>query len=215
MANVDFTKVSNVQKPTVQAKEPVKPLNIKTTIRKDSATEKLCKRFFQNDINTVKETIIKQVIVPRVKMLIRDGLVNTIDMLLIGKINTNGLRPGQGNLMFTNYTGMYNFYGNSNNNNQPGQSRFSNLDKGQSQYDKLTHVVFSSSDEAMLYINDLKARIASYGQVSLLEASDILQLSSDYTTDRWGWKSLSEADCYPYPVDCGWCVKLPRVIALQ
>lgn len=216
MATVNYGNGRSQNK--MEDREPVKKIDVKLGVKKDTASEKLFKMVVQTDFNTWKDHMIKKVIIPKAVSLVRNTIVEGVDMFFYNKVMPSA-GAGFGNNT-VNYNSCYN-YNNQNN-------RFSNgpINNGTSQkfergFDRLNHLVFPTEDSAKSFLNDVRARMMQYNnKVSLLEIEDMLQQPSDAVHYDWGWTNVTDFDeTYNsnliYAVPNGWCIKFPRLTSLR
>lgn len=198
-----------------EERDPVKKVNVDLKVRKESASEKLFKMVVQTDFPTWKDHMIKKVIIPKTVSLIRNTIVEGVDMFFYNKVMPSAGMQTNGSMV--NYNGMFN-------NSQ--QNRFSNgpikttqsFERG---YDKINHLIFPDEGSAKEFLNDVRCRMMAYnGKVSLLEIEDMLKQPSEAIHYDWGWTDVTQFDELTYTgliyaVPNGFCIKFPRLTSLK
>lgn len=165
-------------------KEPSKKLE--PVVKKDSVVrtkkpigKKLSETFLKEDINDVKEYIIFDAIIPGVKNLCLDAL----EMFFFGSVSGRDRRDRRDDRSRTSYSSMY---------KRKEYSRSSRRDRDEEEYevdDKTDYqdIVLRYSDDAKDVVDQLRGRIHEYGQVSIADLFDLVNIAGKYTDNNWGW----------------------------
>lgn len=179
--------------------EKKKKISGPVTIKKQTFKDKLKSSFVKEDLKVVKDHIIYEMIIPKVKQLVVDTLIGCVYSVFFG-VNSSDYPTGG-----TSRT-KYNTISNS----QQRQSY--NLTNSAKGFD-IGDVVLANYDDAMLIINELKSRIETYGQATVGDLYSMMDLVPEFTYYKYGWTDLREAGCVP--VYNGYKLRLPTPRALN
>lgn len=194
---------------------PIEKKNYGTTVKKESVSDKLFKRIVKTDMETFKNHMIDNVIIPKCIQLVRDTIVNSVDMFFYGKTNISKTGGTGG---YFAYNSCSTPYGGSRYSTAPtptqSSTQYSSQRTAARGMEGIMNVVFPSRDKACEYINDLRMRCAECSGISLLEAECMIEgLTANFTDDRFGWKdpNLFTEDLVTACPD-GFCVNLPKML---
>jgi len=152
--------------------------------KRKSTGDKILSTFIAQDLKTVGQSILTEIIVPGIKDAISKTVSNGIDMLLYGEART----PSKGS-----YGGSYVSYA-------------SYYDKGRRDDRKRDHVVDRRDldeditltlQDAKRVLRTLEDIIDKYGQVSVADYYDTLGITSNFTDYKYGWTSVRSARIVP------------------
>ena len=182
-----------------------KKKNLSTTvtgakIKKKSDIAKFADVFITEDINSVKNYVIVDVLVPAIKKAISDIVTNGIDMILYGE-SGNPSHTKNSISSKISYTPYYKM-SSSSQKEQPSASR----PKTVYDYDD---VLFPSKGAAEKFLLDMDAVIREYGLISLADYYDMAHVTSQHTTNKYGWTDLREAKVVGNP-RTGYTIKFPK-----
>ena len=168
--------------------------------KKKNDIQKFADVFISEDVTNVKSYILLDVLVPAIKKAISDIVTNGIDMVLYGESGRTK-RPGS-TASKVSYRGYYN-------QDQPvarTTARTAAYD-----YDDVILPTRGEADEVLSRMDDL---IATYGVVSVADLYDLVNVSCNYTDNKYGWTNLVNV----VPVRAsggGYILKLPRALPLN
>lgn len=171
-----------------------------------SAGRKFLSEFLADDINSIKEYILWDVLLPAFKNAISDTVTNGIDMLLFGQ--TRG-RVSNTVKRITPYSSIY--HGSNSNTvfkyNEPPKEQKRNL-SGYSYQE----VVLATRQEAEDVLSHMRIYLDRYGVVSVADLYDSIGEVPDMMDNKWGWYDLNGA-CIQRCSD-GYLIRMPRVESL-
>ena len=167
--------------------------NVKT--KKKSETSKLRDVFIAEDVSNVKSYIFMDVLVPAIKNAIVDIVTDGVNMIFgtKGKTKTSS----------SNYVSYRDYFRRD---DRVRDARPSN----RFNYDDLK---FESRGEAEAVRDQMDAMIERYGFVTIADMYDMADLSAPYTSNKYGWTNLRNADVVR--VREGYIIKLPRALPID
>lgn len=167
--------------------------NVKT--KKKSETSKLRDVFIAEDVSNVKSYIFMDVLVPAIKNAIVDIVTDGVNMIFGTK--------GKAKTSSSNYVSYRDY---SRRDDRVRDARPSN----RFNYDDL---IFESRGEAEAVRDQMDAMIERYGFVTIADMYDMADLSAPYTSNKYGWTNLRNADVVR--VREGYIIKLPRALPID
>lgn len=171
----------------------------KVTTKKNEV-RKLTDIFISEDARNVKSYIFMDVLVPAIKKAISDIVTDGIDMILYGGSGSGRKTKPSNNVSYRNY---YESPRNSmSSRNEPQRSRFD--------YDD---IVFESRGEAELVREQMVDMIERYGFVTVADMYDMADLTSPYTSNKYGWTNIRSAEAVR--VRDGYILKLPKAMPID
>lgn len=158
--------------------------------------------FFAEDFRKVKDYIIKDVIVPTIKDTIWTVIARGSERMLYGEA---GHSPKNSKLGHINYNNLF---------KQATGSTSSGSTNTNSQY-SVDNIILEDRGDAERVLEAMKAYIAEYGAVSISELYEFIgEPIGEYTTTRWGWRSLNTAGIMR-TTNGGYKLDLPKAIPLK
>ena len=196
--NSNRFKEGKVDEPVVREKK-VEAITT-ATVKKKGEMKKFTDIFISEDVGSVKSYIFMDVLVPSIKKAISDIVTNGIDMILYGESGRTK-RPGS-TASKVSYRGYYN-------QDQPVARTTART----AAYD-YDDVILSTRGEAEEVLSRMDDLIATYGVVSVADLYDLVNVSCNYTDNKYGWTNLVNV----VPVRAsggGYILKLPRALPLN
>lgn len=208
--SIDGSKFeSNSHKSKQQKNEDVPEKNIEKVIsgtaktKKKSGLTKFTDVFVAEDIASVKNYIITDVLVPAVKTAISDIVRNGIDMLLYGEASSPRKSGGMSSkVSYRNYS-QYS-------SRDSRDTRASGKTATSYSYDD---VVIDSRGEAEEVLARMDELLGTYGIVSVADFYDLVGITGNYTDNKYGWCNLNNAQVMR--VREGYMIKLPKAMPLD
>jgi len=170
-----------------------------------SAGRRFLSEFIADDIHTIKDYILWDVLLPAVKNAISDTVTNGIDMLLFGQTRTRG---GNTVKRITPYSSLYSNNVSGNRvvkYNETAQDRRPRSLGGYSYQE----VVLATRPEAEDVLAQMRLYLDRYGVVSVGDLYGAVGEIPDMIDNKWGWSDLSGA-CVQRCSD-GFILRMPRV----
>ena len=170
----------------------------KAKTKKKSEIKKFTDVFIAEDVTSVKNYIVNDVLIPAAKKAISDIVTNGIDMILYGEARGKDRRRDSGSRV--SYTKYYE------------RDRDREYDRNRSRrsvydYDDIILDTRKEAEEVLDRMDDL---IDTYGVVSVADLYDLVGISGNYTDNKYGWTNLRNADVQR--VRDGYLLKLPKAL---
>lgn len=195
MSEMDYKPNSHKYKDENKKVEKVVTGAVKT--RKKTEVRKLADIFISRDMNSVKEYVLMDVLVPAIKKAVSDIIKNGTDMILYGETRKSGSTSA-------NKVSYRNYYDNGDSHRRVESARRTSYD--------YKDVVLETRGEAEEVLTRMEELIDTYGTVSVADLYDLVGTSCNYTDNKYGWTNLNGAAAVR--VADGYLIKLPRVLPL-
>lgn len=187
-------KEKKPQKPTIE-----KVVTGKAKVKKKSEMQKLAEIFIPEDMRSVRNRIITEIVVPAAKKIISDG----VDMILYDGEHRNRRRSENGSRAYTSY-----FY-----RNEPDERRSEYRTRSRNIYD-FDNLLFDTRGDAELVLDGLQDIIETYDTASVADLYDLAGVEIENTAaSNYGWESLVGAKSVRVPD--GYVLRLPKPTALN
>ena len=164
--------------------------------KKKSEVKKFADTFIAEDITSVKDYILMEVLLPAAKKAISDIVTNGIDMILYGETRTKS-KSRESRVSYTKY------YDRDRDYERPTRTR------GRYGYD-YDDIILDTRKEAEEVLDRMDDLIDNYGMVSVADLYDLVGVSGNYTDNKYGWTNLRNADVQR--VRDGYLLKLPKAL---
>lgn len=186
--------------PVVEPREPIeKIVTGKVTTVKLPWYKKFGRSLIAEDVTSIREWILTEVIVPSIRNLLADTIKGSTDRVLYGQARVRNRaapggvdRPG----LRTRYDRMH---------GEPEPRRMLSRD------DRARHdfgaIVLDSNSEAVAVIEHLIDRVERYGVASVADLYDYVGVTGSFADQRYGWTDLRTADVRPHRA--GFLLDLP------
>lgn len=202
MAKIDIpqTSLSGKNEAGKAEKKFEKVTTGKVVAKEKNDIQKIADAFIAEDLKTVKNHILADVVIPGLKTVFADIVWRSVNMVLFGDDRP---RTASGTNYATPNRVSYNGYS-SRNANQQRQ----NTAQMQRSYQD---ILFSSRGDADEVLNQMAGALGEYGQVSIADLCDLAGITSNYTDNKYGWYDIRGA--YVRAVAGGYVIDLPRPVA--
>ena len=190
-------RVKEEQKSKEVVKKDIQPV-AKAKTKKKSEIKKFTDVFIAEDVTSVKNYIINDVLIPAAKKAISDIVTNGIDMILYGEARGKDRRRDSGSRV--SYTKYYE------------RDRDRDYDRNRSRrsvYD-YDDIILESRREAEDVLNRMDDLIDAYGMVSVADLYDLVGITGNYTDNKYGWTNLRNAEVRR--TRDGYLIKLPKAL---
>ena len=192
-------KVREEQKQEVVERKKIEPI-AKAKTKKKSEVKKFADVFIAEDITSVKNYIVNDVLIPAAKKAISDIITNGIDMILYGEARGKDRRRDSGSRV--SYTKYY----------ERDRDRDRDYDRRRerrSVYD-YDDIILDTRREAEDVLNRMDDLIDAYGMVSVADLYDLVGVTGNYTDNKYGWTNLRNAEVRR--TRDGYLIKLPKAL---
>lgn len=175
----------------------------KVKTKKKSEIHRLTDVFISEDVASVKEYILMDVLLPTFKKAISDMVTNGVDMLLYGEVR--GSKKDRGSKI------SYNKYYDSRDRDRDLDRRTSRT-RSRTGYD-YDDIVLESRGEAEEVLERMDDLLDTYGLVSVADLYDLVGITGNYTDNKYGWTNLRTASVQR--LRDGYLLKLPKALPLD
>lgn len=152
---------------------------------KKSFGQKFKETFLSEDIDSVKDWLLLDVIIPGMK----DIMADTVQMFLFGE-SYGGRRRNSYRDDYYDYRGSSYYRSKSRRRGRERNRRREDYySESKADY---RNIVLRSKEAAEQIVEELRGRIRSEGSVSIAELFDLVNVAGDYTDNGWGWKHEDE-----------------------
>lgn len=161
--------------------------------------EKAAEIFTGQDLNSVKEHLIKDVLFPNIQKLLYDTITNGADTIIYGGKGKNKQSDGT-------RVSYWRSYDSGSNNEKPTYS-------GRGIYN-FENLLFEKKQDAEAVLDSMQEIIDQFSMVSVADLYDLADVTIDNTTaSNYGWKSIASAKSVATPD--GWILSLSKPIYLN
>lgn len=164
--------------------------------KKKSEAKKLVGAFVAEDVTSVKDYILMEVLLPAAKKAISDIVTNGIEMLLYGETRSKS-KSRESRVSYTKY------YDRDRDYDRPARRT------GRYGYD-YDDIILNTRSEAEEVLDRMDDLIDTYGMVSVADLYDLVGISGNYTDNKYGWTNLRNADVQR--IRDGYLLKLPKAL---
>lgn len=172
--------------------------NVKT--KKKSELTKFADVFIAEDVSNVKSYLFMDVLVPAAKKMIRDIVVEGVEMML-GTTSRGSKSAGGTKVSYAKYYDR-----------DRDDRRSYDAPKARTRFD-YDDIVFESRGEAEAVLDEMSNVIEAYGYVRVADLYDMAGLTQPYTSNKFGWTSIANSEVVR--INGGYIIKLPRALAID
>lgn len=172
----------------VEKKKVERVVNSRVKTKKKS---KFADTFISEDISSVKEYILMDVLLPAIKKAISETITGGIDMMLYGETRNRSSKGSK--VSYSKY------YDDRDRGYERRRARIGY------EYDD---IVLESRAEAEEVLNSMDDLLERYGIVSVGDLYDLVGIQGNYTDNKYGWTSLRSASVHR--TRDGYLLKLPK-----
>lgn len=211
IAKIDYagnSKVSKAPKKSVEEPEEKKVeamAGVEVVQRKKSLGRKIAETFTGDDVGSVGQYLIFEVFIPAAKTTISDMVSQGIERMLFGenapRSRTSSRRPTTSRV---NYSGMYR-----------GDEREAPREmsrRGRANHE-MSEIIFTDRGSAEEAIERLSALVDQYSVATVADLYALVDVSSSFTDNKWGWDNLREARITR--IREGWLLDMPPTKPIQ
>lgn len=169
--------------------------------KKKSEIRKFADVFVAEDVSSVKTYVLSDVVVPAVKKLVFDIVRDGMEMLMYGGTGRGDRkRSDSGYISYARYS----------DDRRDGYRPTTSSVRSRFDFDE---IVFPSRGEAEAVLNEMNNVLHEYGIVRVADLYDMAGLSQPYTSNRYGWTGLRNAEVVR--VRDGYEIKLPKAMPID
>lgn len=180
-----------------------KVISGEATDRKKGLGTKIKETFTGDDMGSVVNYVVLEVLVPATKTLISDMLSQGVERFLFGGAAPRG-RTGRG----VGYTSYGSFHASSN--TRPEGRSISKSARANHDFREIT---VPTRADVEIILENLGEAIDQYGMATVSDFYSLVGVTGNFVDDQWGWTNLRGAAARR--VRDGYLVELPNPIALD
>ena len=185
----------------VPAKKVEKVISGTAKTKKKNGLLKVADIFIEDDVENVKEYIVKDVVIPTIKRTIYEAVTGALDMFFFGGTGRGSTRSTADKISYNNYSRY------SSNRN----TRTTTRSTTSYSYDD---VILDSRGEAEEVLARMDELIDTYGIVSVADFYDLVGVTCNYTDNRYGWTNIRNAQV-ARDRNGGYRIKMPKAMPLD
>lgn len=184
----DFKSNSN------KSKEFTKKI-LKGTVKRKSEISKITDIFITKDIDSVKDYVVHDILIPEIKKIIEDIVVNSVGMILHGGDSVQVKK--QSNNSYRSYYDK--------------KDRSVTKNRSVRSYEE---AVFNTRAEANDIIDQMDELIDKFGFVRVSEFNELAGITGNYTDTKYGWTDIRNANVVRTR-EGYYIIKLPRALPVN
>lgn len=209
MAEVEkYPSNSYTNRTEKKPKKEIKPV-VKNEVRiqKKGLGEKFSETFLQADIQSVKNSVIFDILIPAAKDMLSDMTKGLVDGLLYGdRRGSRTYRDRGSSRVYRKYDDCYD--------EQPRRRRREDDDPPfASSRSIVDNLIFKTRGEAEEVLSNAIDYIEEYDSISVKDLYAYANKKSDFTKEKYGWYDLSSASVER--IREGYLLKLPKPVVID
>lgn len=198
--NLEDLKPNSHKSKEEGAKKEITPVTTNVVAKEKRVKSKFAEAFLGEDVSSVKDYIIFDVIIPAIKNTIVDGITNTVEMIF-------GVSPRKGKGRDRDYVSYASYY-----KSDRRDRRRNDYDDRDSRYD-YRDLAFTSRVDADEVLANLRDLVEDYGKASVADLYDLCGITGTFQDHKYGWYDLRGVRVVH--VRDGYEIDLPRVRPLD
>jgi hypothetical protein len=203
----------NSKSPRPQEPEREKKIEPVVTSTVENRKKPLLKRiahiFIGGDSKSVVNYVLMDVLVPQAKEMLAEATSQGIERMIYGEARP-GHRRGYSSRPSGGPATAYNRYAVRGNNPLGRAGADDRRPVAEPRTQDVDDLLFATRPEAELTLERMYDLIENYETVSIADLNSLIERSSSYTDQKWGWTNLSGSRIYP-DRNRGYVLELPRV----
>lgn len=152
--------------------------------------KRLLHTFFKGHAKNTWSEVLADVAVPAIKDLIADMVTQTIERQLFGDARSRLRRPSYSAGNYNGPTVSYNRYSGGGSRNAPGKA---NRPERPSNHN-FNDISVETRAEGDAVLEGMYLLLEQYSQVTVSDLYDLVDITGDYTDEKWGWTDLRGSD---------------------
>lgn len=177
----EFPDNSHKSKEEKSEKKVEKVVTGKVIVKKKSLGRRFADTFIGEEIDNVPNYVVNDVLIPAAMNALSDALHGAIEMIIPGG-STNRRRGNK-----HNYNKPYVSYDKKSYN---GRREISHKDRARHNFDDIVLETRGEAEEVLSHLVDL---IIDYGQASVSDLYDLVDITGEFTDTKWGWTDLGKS----------------------
>lgn len=209
---------SSLSAPIKEPKKPIEKVELKGTVvsKRPSFLSRVRDTFIKEDIHDVGDFILWDIVVPTIGRTLNDIICGTANRIFLGTgySNSNSNLYRERGVTYVKRTDYSSASRTVRSGSQTEQRRLPAQTQAQPRVNfGLNEIVFDNYEDASSVLERLVDYLDTYGSVSVDDYFDLIGKSSPYTTQKWGWTSLSSATIVN--AAGGYFIKLPAPVIIK
>lgn len=177
--------------------------------KKKGLGSKIAETFTGDDVQSVGEYVVLEVLIPALKSAISDATSQGVDRILFGDTR----RRAGGGPRVGGYSGRsYTNYSSQRRTAEPEPIRGREISRQGRTTHNFDEIVLSTRGDAEITLERLNDLVDIYGVATVTDFYDLVGITGSYTDDKWGWTDLRDASFTR--VRNGYLLNLPRTVPL-
>lgn len=211
--SINYQSNSNKKRVAEKKEEPTEKKKVEKVIegevikRKKPLRRKLAETFTGEDMQSVGNYILFEVIIPASKTMISDAVSQGVERTLFGE--TIRRSPGAASRPQQRHTSYHKMYS-PNDDRVAGPRQMSSRAKATHDFDE---VILPNRGDAEAVLEGLDLLIAEYDVATVADLYELVDITGSFQDDKWGWSDIRGASVTR--VSQGYLLNLPRPIALD
>ena len=156
-----------------------RPVTTNVKVKEKKPRSKLAEAFLGEEIDSLKDYIVYDVIIPAIKNTIVDSVSDAVGMMF--GVTPRGRRKDSGYVSYSTYY------------KSGGRDRRRNDDADRNSRYDYRDITFASRVEAEEVLDNLRDLIEDYEEASVADLYDLCNITADFTDNKFGWVSLRNA----------------------
>lgn len=166
--------------------------------KKQPLSKRFISLFISDEVDDVGAYVLHDVVIPAIKSTIAEMGIGSIEMIFGESRKTRSLRD-RGRASYVSY----------NNYDNRGTQRSSVKKQPERGSRRMfDDIILETRGDAQEVLNNLVDLTVDYGMASVGDLKDLVDIETNYTDNKWGWVSLSEASVAR--VREGYLINLPK-----
>lgn len=205
---------SNSHKSKEEERQKLEPI-VKGAKKVEKKNESF-KDMVKNNLPSIKEYIIMDVLIPAGKKAISDVIgsssdifVDTIDTILFGEKRSRRNRRGS-----SSRTSYYKYY-EERDRDRRYRDRDYDRDRNRLRGYDFDDIILETRRDAEEVLDRMEDLIDTYKIVSVADFYDLVGISGNYTDNKYGWTNLRNARVERLRHEDGYILKLPKALPLD
>lgn len=205
---MDYKNINSTSGSSTEQKDKGIIPVVKGTVRKKNFLDKAVDTFIAEDMATIKQHMVEEVVVPGIKRILDETLTNAIHMLLYGTSAPKNSSVFSGVSSVWRFGSGINYSAASTSGN-----KYSGYSQGNSNLPTYDEIVVPTRAAAEEILDDMKAIIERFGSATINDLYELVSLPGEPTYNNYGWTNLRGADIGS--VREGYLLKMPKATLLK
>jgi len=182
-------------------------------IRRKPWTKRWKELLLGDDMDSVGQYLVLDVLLPAVKDTIVDIATQGVERIFYGEVRSNHRRgPRHNSSNYTNYTNYTRYQSQADRRPQRSRSDLSPRARATHDFDQ---IILRTRGEAQEVIDRLFDLIQKYDSATVADLYELVGIPGDYTDDKRGWTDLRGAGATRLSRGSGYLLDLPRPELLE